>query len=70
MATYRCPAHDYVFETTTDSRPPGSIAKGNLPAHPRFNSQPGHPDCERCQAEPKPSTSIGAGSNAGARKIG
>lgn len=47
MATYRCPKHDRIFETTTDSRAPGSNASSNgkFPAHP-LN---GHPDCELCQ---------------------
>jgi hypothetical protein len=67
MATYRCPAHDYVFETTTDSRPPGSLAKGLLAQHPTFHGQPGHPDCERCMAEAKAKPSFAA--TVGVRRI-
>lgn len=50
MAEYRCPKHDVIFDTTTDSRKPGAQASGKLPAHP-VN---GHPDCPLCQTATKP----------------
>jgi hypothetical protein len=62
MATMRCPKHDHVFETTTDSRAPNSGAKDHLPAHPLG----GHPDCELCQKEKKSAVAVAPG---GARRI-
>ena len=41
MATYRCPKHDVLFDTLTDSRKPGALAVQNFPAHPANC----HPDC-------------------------
>lgn len=47
---YRCPKHDLLFIASTDLRPPGSAASGNLKAHP----VDGHPDCPMCQREAEP----------------
>jgi hypothetical protein len=44
MPDYRCPKHDKIFESSTDSRKPGALATETLPAHPRD----GHPDCPLC----------------------
>jgi hypothetical protein len=41
MATYRCPTHDVIFESHTDSRPPGSRGNKNIPDQPDNC----HPDC-------------------------
>jgi len=49
MADYRCPKHDVIFQTETDSRRPGSPASkdGKLPAHPENC----HPDCPQAKKE-------------------
>lgn len=41
MATFRCPTHDVVFETLTDERKPGALARDGKPGHPSGC----HPDC-------------------------
>ena len=53
MADYRCPAHDRIFESYTDSRKPGANATETMAAHPAFRGQVGHPDCPKCQEEIK-----------------
>jgi len=47
----RCPKHDRIFDTTTDSRKPGSGKSddGKLAAMPLD----GHPDCPKCQDDAK-----------------
>jgi len=44
MPDYRCPKHDLIFETSTDSRKPGALSTATLAAHPKD----GHPDCPQC----------------------
>ena len=46
MATFRCPKHDVVFETLTDERKPGALARDGKPAHPAHC----HPDCPQKNA--------------------
>jgi len=59
--TYRCPTHDCVFETLTDERKPGALAREGKPAHPAGC----HPDCPQRDKNAKTaSTSI-----SGLRKI-
>lgn len=66
MAEYRCPKHDVIFDTTTDSRKPGAGASGKLPAHPAS----GHPDCPLCQRDrSQPTASATSASQPGVRRV-
>lgn len=51
---FRCPAHDALFETETDSKPPGKD-----PSHPRNDKGHScHPDCPIGQKERKGAASV------------
>lgn len=52
MAQFRCPKHDVVFETLTDERKPGALARDGKPGHPDGC----HPDCPQREkkSEPQP----------------
>lgn len=47
MATFRCPKHHVIFESVTDSRPPGSRGNASLPDQPTDC----HPDCPMKEKE-------------------